>query len=178
MVWIICILLLTAADQLIKAVINHNLTPTDKITVIDGFFYLINRKNTGAAWSFLAEPTWGIYFLTVISILMTIALIIVFWRFRLRWLQVCLTPIIAGSLGNLIDRIRLGAVTDYLDFHFGSYVFPTFNLADAMIVVGTGLLVVMLLKNQDSINALFPPKEAESSCDVKEESHAAEHSDH
>lgn len=145
MVWTIIIILLSAADQLLKALVNQNIAVTDRITVIDRFFYLINRKNRGAAWSFLANQDWGIYILAAISGIVTIVLLIVLYRTHHKRLQACLTLIIAGSIGNFIDRVRDLAVTDYLDFHFGSYVFPTFNLADMLVVCGTILLSFLIL---------------------------------
>jgi signal peptidase II len=145
MVWsIIIIILLAAADQLIKAVVKTNLSFTDSIPVIDGFFHLVNRQNPGAAWSFLANKEWGIYFLIAVSATVTVVMLFMIWRSRRVKLQVCLTLICAGSLGNLIDRIRDRAVTDYLDFHFGNYIFPTFNLADMLVVCGTILLGLLI----------------------------------
>ena len=145
MVWTIIIILLSAADQLVKAIVNENIAVTDRITVIDQFFFLINRKNRGAAWSFLADQDWGIYILAAISGLVTIGLLIVLYRSHHQRLRACLTLIIAGSIGNFIDRVRDLAVTDYLDFHFGSYIFPTFNLADMLVVCGTILLSLFIL---------------------------------
>lgn len=65
--------------------------------------------------------------------------------------------ITAGSVGNLIDRIRLKAVTDYLDFHFGRYIFPTFNLADMLIVCGTILLMIFVLIDQTLLDQPLLP---------------------
>ena len=177
MVWIIIIIFLSAADQLIKAVINSSLTATDRIAVIEGFFYIINRKNSGAAWSFLAEPAWGIYLLTALSIIMTLLLAGIFLRVRVVQLRVCLVMIISGSIGNLIDRIRFLAVTDYLDFHFGSYVFPTFNLADSLIVCGTILLCILLLRDNTLVDSFFPSEKDRTSGRRKGDTHVAEHQD-
>ena len=177
MIWTIIILVLSAADQLIKAIINKNLTPSDRIEVIDGFFYIIRRQNSGAAWSFLAEPAWGIYVLMALSLLMTLFLIWLFLRIRVTWLRVCLTLILSGSIGNMIDRIRFLAVTDYLDFHFGRYVFPTFNLADSLIVCGTILLCILLIKDQTLVDAFFPDHRKDQPKSGKDEEHAAKHPD-
>ncbi|NLB43548.1 MAG: signal peptidase II [Clostridiaceae bacterium] len=182
MVITIVIILLSAADQLIKALVRGNLTASDRIPVIDGFFYIIYRENRGAAWSFLAGPEWGIYILSGLSLIMTIVLALLLIRIRHTGLRVCLTMIISGSIGNLIDRVRLGAVTDYLDFHFGSYVFPTFNLADSLIVVGTALLCLLLLKTPHLIDLLIPDKNTKTDqsgteAEKKEEPHAPAHPD-
>jgi signal peptidase II len=161
MVWIIVIIILSASDQVIKAVVHHQLQPTDQISVIDGFFYIVRRSNTGAAWSFLANPEWGIYLLSALSIILTSVLIYLLVQVPLVRVRVCLSLVIAGSIGNLIDRIRLGAVTDYLDFHFGSYIFPTFNLADSLIVCGTLALCILLIREQSLLDALFLHKSDE-----------------
>ena len=154
MVWTIIIILLSAADQLLKKVVNANILPSDRITLIDGFFYLINRKNRGAAWSFLANQNWGIYILAGISALVTIGLLIVLYKTNNGRLKACLTLICAGSIGNFIDRVRDLAVTDYLDFHFGSYIFPTFNLADMLVVCGTILLCLLILLDKRVIESI------------------------
>ncbi len=145
MVYTIIIIMMSIADQIIKAVVNRHIGAGESLVVIDRFFYLVNRKNTGAAWSFLAEPDWGIYFLSIVSAIITVFLLIAIYRTSHQGLRLALSLISSGSIGNLIDRVRLGAVTDYLDFHFGSYVFPTFNLADILIVAGTGLLIILML---------------------------------
>jgi signal peptidase II len=155
MVWTIILILLAAADQLIKAIVNRDITTSGRITVIDGFFYLINRKNRGAAWSFLANQDWGIYILAAISGIVTIVLLVVLYRSHHWRLRACLTMIIAGSIGNFIDRVRDLAVTDYLDFHFGDYVFPTFNLADMLVVCGTILLSLLILLDPQVVDLII-----------------------
>lgn len=147
MVYVIVIMLLTAADQAIKWLVTSQIGPTDQIPVIESFFFLVNRQNRGAAWSFLADQDWGIYALAAVSLIVTIVMLGILFRSTNNRLQICLTIIIGGSIGNLIDRIRLLYVTDYLDFHFGNYVFPTFNLADMLVVCGTLLLCVLLISD-------------------------------
>ncbi len=147
MVYLFIIGFLAAADQGIKALVIRHIEPGEQIVVIDSFFYLVNLKNRGAAWSFLANKEWGIYLLAAISALASIIMLVILFRTGNRMLKALLTVIIGGSIGNLIDRVRLLGVTDYLDFHFGTYVFPTFNLADMLVVCGTILLCLLLLKD-------------------------------
>lgn len=151
MVFTIIIILLSAADQLTKAVVNANLGPADRIVIIDGFFYLINRKNSGAAWSFLADPEWGIYFLIGVSLIVTLVMLYLLYRSSHVGLRISISLICGGSIGNLIDRIRFLEVTDFLDFHFGSYIFPTFNLADMLIVCGTILLGIIIIRDHNAL---------------------------
>lgn len=147
MVYLIVILLLTAADQAIKYFVNLRISPEASVPVIENIFYIINRRNSGAAWSFLAEHNWGIYVLAGISFLASVVMITIMLRTRVRWLKISLMIIAGGSIGNLIDRVTQLSVTDYLDFHFGDYVFPTFNLADMLVVCGTILLCIVIMKN-------------------------------
>jgi len=158
MVWIIIIILLGAADQLVKAVVRAEVAMTEQIAVIEGFFYIINRKNTGAAWSFLADQNWGIYVLAGVSAVVTLVMLVILFRVKLIRLKACLTFICAGSVGNLIDRVTAGGVTDYLDFHFGSYIFPTFNLADMLLVCGSILLGLLIIFDPEMMAILQPGK--------------------
>ena len=176
MVWII-IILLTAFDQVFKYLVQARIELFDRIVVIDRFFYLTYRQNTGGAWSFLAHPSWGIYLLTGLSALLTIVLVVLLIRNHSLKLRSCFALIIAGSLGNLIDRVRLGFVVDYLDFHFGTYIFPTFNLADTLIVCGTLLLCFFLIKDQTLIDTIFPGQEMKQDKDPKGINHANRDSD-
>jgi len=181
MVWALIIILLVSADQLLKALVKSNIDPAGQYPVIDGFFYIINRKNKGAAWSFLANQDWGLYVLAAISAVITIVILFFIYRSVNVRLKACLTIICSGSIGNLIDRVRDGGVTDFLDFHFGSYVFPTFNLADMAIVCGTILLCLLILLDPTALHDFSmigkhdPPDGKESGS--KEEPHEAEHSD-
>lgn len=153
MVWILIIAALATADQLIKSLVVRLLPGDTYHVVIDSFFYLVNRRNTGAAWSFLSDQSWGIVVLSILSALASLVLMILTLVIRKKRYQAVLSLMAAGAIGNLIDRVRDGGVIDYLDFHFGSYVFPTFNLADICLVVGTILLSLFVLfdKDQDSL---------------------------
>lgn len=172
MVWaIIVVVLLAGADQLLKLAVKTNIPLDGSVPVIDGFFNLTNRQNTGAAWSFLADKDWGIYFLIASSSIMTIILLAIIWRSTNVKLKACLTVIAAGSAGNLIDRIRDRSVTDYLDFHFGNYIFPTFNLADILVVCGTILLGLLILTDHSLLQS--KPKATEP----EEDKNAADRTD-
>ena len=108
-------------------------------------FYLSYSLNSGAAFSFLANKDWG---QTVFKIITPIALIAFFYFYFFavkkgyKWLTVSLTFIISGTIGNFIDRLSRGEVVDFLSFKFGSYYFPTFNVADVCLTVGVIMLIV------------------------------------
>lgn len=103
--------------------------------VVDGFFYLIHVGNTGAAWSMLAGQ--GMLLATLAAL--TLAGIF-FWRhalgLRATAVQVAFGLLCGGIVGNLVDRLVHGHVIDFVDLHFGSYIYPTFNVADSGICVG------------------------------------------
>ena len=146
-VFIIC--LFAFLDQLIKYLITVNIPYGDTIEVIEGFFYLTHHKNPGASFSFLADQSWGIYVLSAFSIILFIAMIYFLYAYQKKasfLLLFIVSVLAAGNLGNLIDRVRLKGVIDYLMFDFGIFVFPVFNLADSCVVVAAiGLLLLVLL---------------------------------
>ena len=150
----IVIILGIVVDQISKWAAATYLQPVGSIEVIPNFFYLTYVENRGAAWSFLSDVPWGIYVLTgmsALSSLLFIYLLIKAPTKRLRW---TLSVITAGTIGNLIDRARLGHVIDFADFRFGDYVFPTFNVADSMLVIGVILLVFFLSMEKEPEAAL------------------------
>ena len=108
------------------------------IEVIQGFFYIIHVGNTGAAWSMFSGRS------VTLAVLAAGTLIaIYFWRhtlgLRQRLSQICFGLLCGGIVGNLVDRIVHKHVIDFIDLHFGSYVYPTFNVADSGICVGVFL---------------------------------------
>lgn len=156
MIWALIIILGFILDRVSKLWAVDALA--DKpITVIDNFFYLRYLENKGAAFSILQGKT---VFLVIMTSLIAFAILFIIIKNKDKFLRTTLSLILCGALGNLYDRITKGSVTDFLDFHFGSYVFPTFNVADMFVVVGTILLAVYILffykedkpaKNQESI---------------------------
>ncbi len=148
MVWAIIIILCVAADQLSKAVAESSLKGLGSIPVINGFFYLTHQDNTGAAWSFLADKEWGVYVLAGISFISSIIMIVLIYKIKNVKLKVAITFICAGAIGNMIDRIFYQKVTDFIELHFWSYIFPTFNVADSLITCGSIFLAIVILSDK------------------------------
>ena len=149
---------LVIADQLIKYYIDFSMEYQSSIPVIDGFFSLHYVRNTGSAFSFLADKSWGITVLSIISGvlgLMVIVLMIIACIKHLKLLGFAFSLIAAGAFGNLIDRVRLKYVIDYLRFDFGNYTFPIFNLADICAVVGTFILLGIILIGHKYFDAFW-----------------------
>ncbi|MCG8537227.1 MAG: signal peptidase II [Pseudomonadales bacterium] len=114
------------------------------------FFNLTLAHNYGAAFSFLADHGgWQRWFFTAIAGGVSVALVI--WLKRLPkndwWIAVSLALILGGALGNVYDRVLLGYVVDFLDFHWAGYHFPAFNIADSGITVGAAMMIIDMIRN-------------------------------
>lgn len=136
------IILLIALDQISKLVVLNQLADGTVVDIIPGFFRLLYVENRGAAFGILQEgrPLFIVITLAVIAFLLYG---IYFKRGEVKgMLRVALVLILAGAVGNFIDRLRLHFVVDFLSFRFFGHDFAVFNLADAMIVVGTILLMI------------------------------------
>lgn len=139
-----------ALDQLTKSWINARLPlgsygSGGNIEIFPGFFYLVHVGNTGAAWSmFTGAGLW----LALLAVGTLVA--IFFWRrplgLRSGSAQGAFGLLCGGIVGNLVDRVVHGHVIDFLDFHFGNYTYPTFNVADSGICVGVFWYVLWSLK--------------------------------
>ena len=137
-------------DQATKLTVDAKLDFSDRIPVIDGFFYLTHVRNPGAAFGLFAESApWIRVGLFIGVTLIAIAMIFGFQRKLApgdRFSALSLGLILGGAVGNLVDRVFRGEVVDFLHFRlWGGYQWPDFNLADTFIVVGVALLVIELL---------------------------------
>lgn len=135
---------LVAADQATKALVQRSMTLHDSIP-IGPSVNLTYTRNPGAAFSLLADadPTFrGWFFLVVSAVALT--LVTLFLRRVERgdwWTLSALSLILGGAIGNLIDRVRLGEVIDFIDLYVGRYHWPVFNLADSGITIGMLILL-------------------------------------
>ena len=127
-------------DQATKwLVLNHVMNPPQVIPVTD-FFNLVLGFNTGVSFGLFGQaPAW---LLMAFTLAIVAGLLVWIHRSDSRLTASALGLVVGGALGNLLDRLRQGAVTDFLDFYIGSYHWPAFNLADVAIVCGGGLLLV------------------------------------
>jgi len=135
-------------DQIIKFVISNKMTLKQEIEIIPNFFSLYYVKNTGAAFSLLQNQR-------VLLIIVSLAFLFFIDRFierekKLNKLSIIsLGFVIGGIVGNLIDRLIQDGVIDYLSLQFGKYLFPIFNIADSFIVIGIGLLIIGIIKEEN-----------------------------
>lgn len=143
MIWLIIILGIVI-DQLTKLWVVASLPFNSTVSVLGDFFGLCYIHNEGAAWSILAEKP---VFLIILSAV--ILLVVIFFLFKTpkdqKLLRASLALVIAGALGNLIDRVRLGYVVDFLRLPH----WPIFNIADCLLVVGVILICIVLLFGKD-----------------------------
>lgn len=155
MLFATCFVLVVVLDQLSKIWVVHHFILYESREIIPGFFNLIYLTNTGAAFGlFAGHPSWlrQVFFIGVA----VIALSAIFFIHRKikdisRWYTVSLALIGGGAVGNLLDRIRLGSVVDFLDFYIGSHHWPAFNVADSAITVGVAIILLT--------NVIFSGKE-------------------
>lgn len=121
------------------------------IAVIDGFFYIVRVHNRGMAWGLGDGLAWAnVLFVGIAIVAMTFLTVLWFKNaFPTKWSKLAVTLLVAGVLGNVFDRLTRGYVVDFLDFHFGSYRFPSFNVADSCICIAAGLLFLTALTADD-----------------------------
>jgi signal peptidase II len=142
----------------------HSHSPGTDIEVINGFFYIIHVGNTGAAWSMFTGRS------ITLALLAAGTLIAIFlWRHTLglkhRLTQVCFGLLCGGIVGNLLDRLVHHHVIDFIDLHFGTYWYPTFNVADSAICVGVILYLWQSLKAPRTGQEQVDPPNSESRSD-------------
>ena len=142
------VILLVTADQFLKKIVVSEMEYNSLKPVIENFFSIHYVRNTGSAFSFLADKPWGIYFLTGVSILLGIlifVLMIIAAAHGMKILSFAFCLLTSGAFGNLVDRIAFKYVVDFLRFDFGTYTFPIFNFADICAVCGTALLIIIII---------------------------------
>ncbi|RII31213.1 MAG: signal peptidase II [Geobacter sp.] len=137
-------------DQATKLYIDRSMQLFQSIPLLDNFFHITYVRNRGAAFSFLSHASWRLPFFIGVSIVAAIAILIAFIRLRnnQKLAQISLAMIFSGAIGNLIDRLRMGEVIDFLDAHWYQHHWPAFNVADSMICVGVFLLAIDMLREE------------------------------
>jgi signal peptidase II len=139
-------------DQITKLLVLHFLPLFSTMEIVPGFFNLVHVRNTGAAFSILAgaSSAWRQGLFVGLTLVVVVVLLFAYGKLRSddRWTRTAYALIIGGALGNLIDRLRLGEVVDFLDCFLGSYHWPAFNIADSAITTGALMLIVSVLRGK------------------------------
>ena len=145
MLWLFVAFVIVFVDQLTKWMVVKWVPLYDKIPIND-FINITHQRNTGAAFSFLADASgWQRYFFVVLATV--VSLYIIYWLWKIRRdgqliLAAGLALVLGGAIGNVIDRLRLGSVVDFIQVLIAGWPFPSFNVADSAITVGAALLIV------------------------------------
>jgi len=137
-------------DQLTKIAVDRSMQLFDSIPIVEHFFHLTYVRNRGAAFSFLSNASWRLPFFITVSIIAAIVILVAFQKMRddQKLAHTSLALIFSGAVGNLIDRVRLGEVIDFLDAHWYRHHWPAFNVADSLICVGVFLLAIDMLQEE------------------------------
>lgn len=147
--YFLVVVVLMGLDQLTKALIVRSIILQGSREVIPGFFNLTHVRNRGAIFGFLSHSDSRILyiFLTLVSVAALGLVIYYFFKTPVseRLMKISLSLILAGAMGNLIDRLFRGHVIDFLDFYVKDWHWPSFNVADSCITVGAFLLIYILI---------------------------------
>ncbi len=139
-----------ALDRLTKWFIEARVSFTDDYRIIPGFFSIVHSENRGVAFGLFNDASSPVrtLLLIVCSLAALVFVAVLLWRATHmdRLTSWGLALILGGAIGNVFDRIAFGRVTDFLELYAGSFHWPTFNIADSAIVIGSGLLLLDLLK--------------------------------
>jgi signal peptidase II len=140
---------IVALDQISKYIVLKSIELHGSIPVISGFFNLVHTRNRGMAFGILNRPGSDLGYYVLVTVTLVAVILVLFWFSRLKQKERILAPglslILGGAIGNLIDRIRLREVIDFLDFDLVLIHWPAFNVADSAITIGTFWVVLSLL---------------------------------
>lgn len=129
-------------DQLVKWWVLAELMDPPAVINVTGFFNLVLVWNRGVSFGlFDSDSHWGPILLAGLALLIVVVLLVWLTRAGSRLSAVAIGMVLGGAVGNVIDRVRFGAVVDFLDFHALGYHWPAFNVADSAISIGVGLLL-------------------------------------
>jgi len=142
--------LVLVLDQATKIYVHRNMALHSSITVVEGFFNFTYLRNKGAAFGILADSSFRLPFFIAVSLVAVCAIFVVIRRLREEQVlaALSLSLILSGAVGNLIDRVRLGEVIDFLDAHWYEHHWPAFNIADSAICVGVFLLAIDMFREE------------------------------
>lgn len=138
-------------DQFTKLYIVSRFTLYESVTILENFFNITYILNPGAAFGIFSERTadFRIPFFLTLSFLAVVGMVFFYKSVTERLLRIAVSLILGGAVGNMIDRARLGEVIDFIDVHWYDSHWPAFNVADAAITIGVGLLILdMVIKEK------------------------------
>lgn len=158
--FLIILMIGVALDQITKQLIVQALPVNSHVVIGQGFFNLVHIYNRGAAFGLLSNmsPWLAKWFFVFTTGLVLLVVSYLWWRLpEGHWgPSLGYTLIMTGAVGNFIDRLRLGEVIDFLDFYWGHYHWPAFNVADSLVCLGAGVLIWEILREGKRPDASHP----------------------
>jgi signal peptidase II len=153
--YLIFLALVLGLDIATKYIVQGYMLIYQTIPIIPGLLNFTYVENPGAAFGVLANlnPPWRELLFVSVSLIALVIVIILFFKCspEEKWSKAALILILAGALGNLIDRVRLGVVVDFIDVYWQNYHWPAFNIADSAISIGVGMLIIDLFFKQREV---------------------------
>lgn len=142
--WIWLAVVVVIFDQLTKYIASNSLQMLQPVAVMPMFNWTL-MHNPGAAFSFLADQDgWQRWFFAIIAVVISVVLVV--WIKKLqqheKWLAISLALILGGAIGNVIDRIWLGYVVDFIQIYYQQWYWPAFNIADSAISIGVAMIII------------------------------------
>ena len=136
-------------DQVTKRIIATTMNIGDSYEVIPNFLKITSHRNNGAAWGILSGKMGFFYIITIVILIVLVLFYIKEAKYNL-FMQVAISLLFAGALGNFIDRLVNGEVVDFVDTNIFGYDFPIFNVADSSLTIGVLFIIIALLKDANS----------------------------
>ncbi|MDH6366077.1 MULTISPECIES: signal peptidase II [unclassified Breznakia] len=149
---IVVLLATLGIDQYTKQIVETTMHVGESHEIIPGFFAFTHVQNTGAAWGLFSGKQTMFFVVTIVALIVLTVFLWSTWKDKLMS-SVAITLMISGTIGNFIDRLQMGYVTDFLDFNLLGYDFPVFNVADMCLVIGISLLLLFELLDVYGVKA-------------------------
>jgi signal peptidase II len=140
-------LLIILFDQLTKWMVVHYMKLGESIQVIENFLYITSHRNRGAAWGILQGQMWFFYVITVIVMIGLVYYLEKEAKYN-KLLGISIALMLGGAMGNFIDRVFRKEVVDFVNTYIFTYDFPIFNVADSALVIGVGLIMLQMLREE------------------------------
>lgn len=147
MIYYLIALAIIAIDQISKWLIVAKMEIGESFSIIENVLYITSHRNRGAAWGILEGQMWFFY---IVTIVVTVVLIYFLrtWAKGKMLLSLGISFMLAGAIGNFIDRLFRGEVVDFIDVYIFTYNYPIFNIADSSLVIGVIIMAIQMIKEE------------------------------
>jgi signal peptidase II len=147
LIYYLIALAIIAIDQISKWLIVAKMEIGESFSIIENVLYITSHRNRGAAWGILEGQMWFFY---IVTIIVTVVLIYFLqtWAKGKLMLSLGISFMLAGAIGNFIDRLFRGEVVDFIDVYIFTYNYPIFNIADSSLVIGVIIMAIQMIKEE------------------------------